>query len=224
MNPNLYLESAAEKIEPSLKALQVQYRDIIEKYQPVVDHAHAQLTYIDGVLSGFSTIPANAIGSKSLEKSLEKSSAKSSAKSADNSIESAPVKSVEKSPEASTENSIMKLTEKSPKPTAKKTLSPAKGAVKTPRKAPKPSNTSKTLQFIAKYLGETLTSAVGKILSDRQGREVGIEEVVSVLYGDIDSEEFKVAKDRVTKNLSKGKVSGLWDRVDGKSGYYIAKA
>ncbi len=208
MNPNLYLESAAEKIEPSLKALQVHYRDIIEKYQPVVDHAQAQLTYIDGILSGFSAVPTNAIATRSFTKS------------ADNFTEPSLVKSVEKSPEDSTENSIVKLTTKSPKQSSNDTS----GAVKTPRKAPKPSNTSKSLQFIAKYLGETLTSAVGEILSDRQGQEVGIEEVVSVLYGNIDSEEFKVAKDRVTKNLSKGKVSGLWDRVDGKSGYYITKS
>lgn len=204
MNPNLYLESAAEKIEPSLKALQVHYRDIIEKYQPVVEHAQAQLTYIDGILSGFS-IPSNEIATKSPDKSSQKS--------ADKSVK-VPVKVDEKSAELTVES-----TKKSPKQSPK--TSPT---VKTPRKAPKPSNTSKSLQFISKYLGETLTSAVGKILSDRSGQEVGIEEVVSVLYGDIDSEEFKVAKDRVTKNLSKGKVSGLWDRVDGKSGYYTAKA
>jgi len=80
------------------------------------------------------------------------------------------------------------------------------------------------LQFSAEYTGETLTSAVERILGDRQGKEVGIEEVVSALYGNIDTEQFKVGKDRVTKNLSKGKVTGLWDRVPDKSGYYTAKS
>jgi hypothetical protein len=175
MNPNFSLESAAEKIEPRLKALQLHYQDIIEKYQPVVDHAQGQLTYIEGILSGFSTVP--------------------------------------KSQEPKSEAKV--LTSEPVALTATK--------VKSPRKAPKTS-AGKGLTFISKYVGETLTSAVEKILGDRRGKEVGIEEVVSALYGKIGSEEFKVAKDRVTKNLSKGKVAGLWERVPEKSGYYTAKA
>jgi hypothetical protein len=176
MNPNFSLESAAEKIEPRLKALQLHYQDILEKYQPVVDHAQGQLTYIEGILSGFSTVP--------------------------------------KSQEPKSEAKVL-----APKPET-----PTATKVKTPRKAPKTSNSGKGLTFIPKYIGETLTSAVGKILADRRGKDVGIEEVVAVLYGKIGTEEFKVAKDRVTKNLSKGKVSGLWDRVPEKTGYYTAKA
>jgi hypothetical protein len=181
MNPNFSLESAAEKIEPRLKALQLHYQDILEKYQPVVDHAHSQLTYIEGILSGFSSVP----------KSQEP-----------------------KSQEPKSEAKVL-----APKPET-----PTATKVKTPRKAPKTSNSGKGLTFIPKYIGETLTSAVGKILADRRGKDVGIEEVVAVLYGKIGTEEFKVAKDRVTKNLSKGKVSGLWDRVPEKTGYYTAKA
>ncbi|AFY74954.1 hypothetical protein Syn7502_03054 [Synechococcus sp. PCC 7502] len=183
MNPKSSLETVAEKIEPSLKALQLHYKDIVEKYQPIVDHAHLQLKSIDGILSG---------------------------------LASTPVKSLD-SPQTIIQP-ISKVTNATPaKPTGK---------------VRKSSNTSKSvnadnpksLTFVSKYKSDTLTSAVGKILSDRQGKAVGIEEVVAVLYGKIDAEQFKVAKDRVTKNLSKGKVAGLWERVPSRSGYYTAKS
>jgi len=186
MNPNFYIESAAEKIEPSLKTLQVHYKDIIKKYQPLVDHAHAQLTYIDGILSGLSVSP--------------------------------------KSHEISTKATAPTQDRKSITP-FHEVVDTTPAIAKISRKAnTKSNNSSKSLKFLAEYSGETLTSAVERILGDRQGREVGIEEVVSALYGNIDAEQFKVGKDRVTKNLSKGKVTGLWDRVPNKSGYYIAKS
>jgi hypothetical protein len=185
MNPNFHIESAAEKIEPSLKALQVHYRDIIKKYQPLVDRAHAQLIYIDGILSGLSASP--------------------------------------KSQGISTDKIVPPQAPKSVK-TTQEIVDTTPPIAKVPRKTNKPTNSSKSLSFLAEYTGETLTSAVERILGDRQGREVGIEEVVSALYGNIDAEQFKVGKDRVTKNLSKGKVTGLWDRVPNKSGYYIAKS
>lgn len=188
MNPNFSLESSAEKIEPSLKALQVHYKAIIEKYQPALDHAHAQLTYIEGILSGLSIVSSKPTPIKTEKKFQE---------------EKPPALKSEKNPPSP-------KSAKAPRKSAKVSSSPTSTSSKSPKFAPK-------------YAGETLTSAVGKILSDRRGKEVRIEEVVSVLYGNIDAEQFKVGKDRVTKNLSKGKVDGLWNRVPDKSGYYTAK-
>jgi hypothetical protein len=195
MNPNFQLETAVEKLEPSLKALQKQYKEIIEKYQPVVDHASAQLTYIEGILSGFSVIPPK----------VSESSKK-------------PVKEILPEPVPTSEEKIP-----SEQQVVKLGNSDVAPKVKAPRKPSKFLSSSKSLNFLAEYKGETLTSAVQRILEERRGKEVGIEEVVTALYGSIDIERFKVAKDRVTKNLSKGKVTGLWDRVNNKSGFYIAK-
>jgi len=192
MNPNFSLESAAEKIEPRLKVLQAHYKEIIEKYKPVLDHAIDQLTYIEGLLSGFSTVPTSQV-----PKSQE--------------FQSIVVKS-----EVKVESPKVIVTREA----VTKNVAPKTKA----RKAPKLSSSSKSLTLLSKFTGETLTSAVAKVLEDRRGKEVGIEEVVTALYGKIGSEEFKVAKDRVTKNLSKGKVSGLWERVPEKIGYYTAKA
>jgi hypothetical protein len=195
MNPNFHLETAVEKLEPSLKALQKQYKEIIEKYQPVVDHAAAQLTYVEGILSGFSSIPTR----------VSESSKKSTTEILPAPASETPVQSPSEEPVVNVGNS-----EVTPK-------------IKAPRKPSKFLSSSKSLNFLSEYKGETLTSAVQRILEERRGEEVGIEEVVTALYGNIDIERFKVAKDRVTKNLSKGKVTGLWDRVDNKSGFYTAK-
>jgi len=188
MNPNFSLESSAEKIEPSLKALQVHYKAIIEKYQPALDHAHSQLTYIEGILSGLAVVSTKLTPVTTQKKFQEEKP------------------TVLKSEEKSVSPKLPKASRKSAKVSNSST-----------------SNSSKSLKFAPKYADETLTSAVEKILGDRRGKEVGIKEVVSVLYGNLDSEQFKVAKDRVTKNLSKGKVDGLWNRIPDMSGYYTAK-
>ncbi len=194
MKPNIYLESAAEKIEPSLKALQTHYQEIIEKYQPVVDHAQAQLTYINGVLSGFAAIPNNSAIPTNSAIPVNSAIATNSAILTNSATNSIPVKSLEKTPRI----------------------------VRAARKAPKTS--SKSPQFAPNYVGDTLSGAIEKILNDRRGQEVGIEEVVRALYENLDSEKYKIAKDRVTKNLSKGKGTGLWERISDKSGFYTAKA
>jgi hypothetical protein len=41
-----------------------------------------------------------------------------------------------------------------------------------------------------------------------------------LLYGELTGEQAALAKERVTKNLSKGKIDGLWQRVPNQVGYY----
>jgi hypothetical protein len=189
MTSNFSLESAAEKLQPTLRAFQIHWKEILSEHEPIVEHARAQLTYIDGLLDGLSG-PAHAnVGDVPVSAKLPKSSKKSAI--------AAPDRTNEESPKA-------------PKKAGKKTT--------------KGNSRASGPQFIAQYTGKTLTVAVGEILGDRTGEEMSIEDVVSVLYGELDTEAFKVGKDRVTKNLSKGKVMGLWDRVPEKSGYYTHSA
>jgi hypothetical protein len=70
------------------------------------------------------------------------------------------------------------------------------------------------------YQGNTLTDAIEKVLQERKGEFVNADSVVKALYGDLSLENFRQAKDRVTKNLSKGKLDGKWERVPHQLGYY----
>jgi hypothetical protein len=104
---------------------------------------------------------------------------------------------------------------------------PAKGAAKVSKKAeaevkaqPKKSGRMSSLVMRPLYQGNTLTDAIEKVLQERKGEFVNADSVVKALYGDLSAENFRQAKDRVTKNLSKGKLDGKWERVPNQLGYY----
>jgi hypothetical protein len=40
------------------------------------------------------------------------------------------------------------------------------------------------------------------------------------LYGALSDDQYRVAKDRGTKSLSKGKIDDKWDRVPSQLGFY----
>ncbi|NMF56843.1 hypothetical protein [Pseudanabaena yagii] len=146
----------------------------------------------------------------------------------------APAAKVEKAPKAAAK--APKAAAKAPKAAAKATKAPkatAKAAApKTPAKAkkseaaaskaaqPKKSGRSSSLAFRPLYQGNTLTDAIEKVLQERKGEFVNADSVVKALYGDLSVENFRQAKDRVTKNLSKGKLDGKWERVPNQLGYY----
>jgi hypothetical protein len=75
-------------------------------------------------------------------------------------------------------------------------------------------------RFLKAYQSKTMLDAIGQVLLEQRGASVSIEDVVQSLYGDLKPSLYKVAKDRVTKGLSKGKVNGMWDKVSGQQGYY----
>jgi hypothetical protein len=145
----------------------------------------------------------------------------------------APAAKVEKAPKAAAKT--VKAA-KAPKAAAKATKAPkatAKAAApKAPAKAkkseaavskaaqPKKSGRSSSLAFRPLYQGNTLTDAIEKVLQERKGEFVNADSVVKALYGDLSVENFRQAKDRVTKNLSKGKLDGKWERVPNQLGYY----
>ncbi|NJK35134.1 MAG: hypothetical protein HC919_09365 [Oscillatoriales cyanobacterium SM2_2_1] len=77
------------------------------------------------------------------------------------------------------------------------------------------------LVMVSEYQGCTLTEAVGKVMRDRYPDSVNADDVIAALYGSLSPNPYKLAKDRVTKNLSKGKLEGIWARVPDQTGQYI---
>jgi hypothetical protein len=110
---------------------------------------------------------------------------------------------------------------------APKAVVPSPKATKVSKKAelptttqPKKSGRMSSLVMRPLYQGNTLTDAIEKVLQERKGEFVNADSVVKALYGDLSVENFRQAKDRVTKNLSKGKLDGKWERVPNQLGYY----
>ena len=103
---------------------------------------------------------------------------------------------------------------------AAKVSARAKKAESDVSKAPKKSGRMSSLVMRPLYQGNTLTDAIEKVLQERKGEFVNADSVVKALYGDLSVENFRQAKDRVTKNLSKGKLDGKWERVPNQLGYY----
>lgn len=114
---------------------------------------------------------------------------------------------------------------KTPKtPKALKAVAPAKATKASKNletvKEHKKSGRMSSLVMRPLYQGNTLTDAIEKVLQERKGEFVNADSVVKALYGDLSVENFRQAKDRVTKNLSKGKLDGKWERVPNQLGYY----
>jgi hypothetical protein len=105
-------------------------------------------------------------------------------------------------------------------PKAKVSKAAQKAEVAETKAPSKKSGRSSSLIMRPLYQGNTLTDAIEKVLQERKGEFVNADSVVKALYGDLSVENFRQAKDRVTKNLSKGKLDGKWERVPNQLGYY----
>jgi hypothetical protein len=121
-------------------------------------------------------------------------------------------------------------------PTPKKRVKPAifntsvpsspPPVVKTPRgKAKKVAATAKSkpsdiLALNPQYQGQTLLEAIAQVLKNLEGQKVNADTVVKELHGELSPELYRTAKDRVTKNLSKGKIESKWNSVPGQTGLY----
>lgn len=78
------------------------------------------------------------------------------------------------------------------------------------------------LKIIKPYHNLTMHEAIAQVLKTKGGA-VDTDTIVYALYGrDLTPEQFKVAKDRVTKSLSKGKQEGKWYRLPDRAGVYTA--
>ncbi len=124
-------------------------------------------------------------------------------------------------PQASVAAPVALLTAKAPTPQREsKPAAAAPARVSTPSKREAPARRGSAPRFLKAYQSKTMLDAIGQVLLDQRGASVSIEDVVQALYGDLKPSLYKVAKDRVTKGLSKGKVNGMWDKVAGQQGYY----
>lgn len=123
---------------------------------------------------------------------------------------------VEKAPKAPKATKAAKTVAPSPKASPKA----AKKSAPAIEPQPKKSGRMSSLVMRPLYEGNTLTDAIEKVLQERKGEFVNADSVVKALYGDLSVENFRQAKDRVTKNLSKGKLDAKWERVPNQLGYY----
>ncbi|NUN65285.1 hypothetical protein HCU40_11085 [Pseudanabaena biceps] len=119
-----------------------------------------------------------------------------------------------KAVKAPKEPKVLKVAAKVATPKTKKIEAASKAAPS------KKSGRMSSLVMRPLYQGNTLTDAIEKVLQERKGEFVNADSVVKALYGDLSVENFRQAKDRVTKNLSKGKLDGKWERVPNQLGYY----
>lgn len=139
------------------------------------------------------------------------------------SVKTEPTKAT-KAPKAVKEAKVAKAPKqpKAPKVAAKVATPKASKKIEAAPKAvsSKKSGRMSSLVMRPLYQGNTLTDAIEKVLQERKGEFVNADSVVKALYGDLSVENFRQAKDRVTKNLSKGKLDGKWERVPNQLGYY----
>ena len=179
----------------SLQALQTHLQGFLSEYEDKVAQARAQLAHVEALLG---SLPAEAPKAKGKKKEV---------------VAPAPVVAVPviaEVPPAPTKG-------RKPKAVAEPEAAPAatpaaKGRGRGHRRG--------SLTTRPAYEGLTLTEAIEKILNERQGQAVNADDVVNILYGDLTETVFRVAKERVTKNLSKGKGENRWKRVPNQLGYY----
>ena len=197
MSTDLPVSSQPDSFGASLLALQSHLQGFLAEYEDKVAQARTQLAHVEALLE---SLPAEAPQAKSKKKEAVATVA-------------APA--------------IAEIAEVPVPPTPTKGRQPK--AVAKPSAAPAVTSTAKgrgrghrrgSLTMRPSYEGLTLTEAIEKILNERQGQAVNADDVVSILYGELVETVFRVAKERVTKNLSKGKGENKWKRVPTQLGYY----
>ena len=181
----------------SLQALQSHLKAFLSEYEDKVSQARAQLAHVEALLG---SLPAEA-PKRGRKKEVKEAIAPVVA-IAPIAVE-VPIKPTRgRKPKAAAAKIEV---EPSPAPVAK-------GRGRGHRRG--------SLTMRPAYEGLTLTEAIEKVLNERQGQSVNADDVVNILYGELTEPVFRVAKERVTKNLSKGKGEGRWKRVPTQLGYY----
>ncbi len=176
--------------QPSLESLQFYYQTIATDYENNAKQARAQLDHVEALLRA---------SNRSVQASFK--------------------------PQATVVAPAALLTAKAPTPVARESkasvavAAPARVSA-APSKREAPARRGSAPRFLKAYQSKTMLDAIGQVLLEQRGASVSIEDVVQSLYGDLKPSLYKVAKDRVTKGLSKGKVNGMWDKVSGQQGYY----
>jgi hypothetical protein len=185
-----------------------------------------QLGYYTLSLETLKTVPTSTIKRGRAASVKTEAPAPKAAKAPKTAAKAAPAPKATKAtkaPKAVATKAPKAVATKAPKSTpVKATPKASKKAEAESSKASQPKKSGRMSSLVMRplYQGNTLTDAIEKVLQERKGEFVNADSVVKALYGDLSAENFRQAKDRVTKNLSKGKLDGKWERVPNQLGYY----
>ncbi|AFY75309.1 hypothetical protein Syn7502_03460 [Synechococcus sp. PCC 7502] len=172
--------------------LQSNLQELQDYYQKLVDHATSQLAHVQALLQSPVAPSVPTIPEESVVKEITPPASKKKAKPAIF------------SPSVPVSTPVVKTSGK------------GKAKTKTTTKI-KPSS---ILPLLPPYQGLTLLTAIAQVLKNHEGEKVNADTVVKELHGDLSTDKFRIAKERVTKNLSKGKIENKWDSVPDQTGLY----
>jgi hypothetical protein len=91
-------------------------------------------------------------------------------------------------------------------------------SIKSKRSFVPPKN--RVIPMLEQYEGQFLIDAITSLLEEYQGRVFSVNEVVSAIYGELNSEEFREVKNKVLNELSRGHRTGRFSRVPDQIGFY----
>jgi len=173
--------------------LQSNLEELKDYYQRLVDHASSQLAHVKALLQSptVPSMPAELSEEPQVVKEIPAATPKKRVKPA-----------------------IFSAAVPAPDPVVK---SPRGKKAKSGRSSTKP---SELLALRPAFQGLTLLLAIAQVLKSYEGQKVNADTVVKELHGDLSPDLFRMAKERVTKNLSKGKIEKLWDSVPEQTGLY----
>ncbi|MBW4617696.1 MAG: hypothetical protein KME21_31805, partial [Desmonostoc vinosum HA7617-LM4] len=76
------------------------------------------------------------------------------------------------------------------------------------------------IPMLSQYASLTRSEAIEQLLREHAGTVWHIDAIVEALYGELDKDVFKVAKDRVQSTLTHGRKSKRWSLVPNNPGHY----
>ncbi|NKB17222.1 MAG: hypothetical protein HC770_02400 [Pseudanabaena sp. CRU_2_10] len=232
-------KASTKAVEPALEALRSHYQDQVTEYEQAATSARSQLDHVQALLLHVSVAPVRSFDTSSLKSTPTKTKSIAA---------SGPVATPATDPTttaATAKTAKVAKTAKTAKPAAKAVQTAAitkapvgrgkRAGIAVAAKVEAPKATSKgkgkdkgvrngKLKMKDSYQGKTMLDAIGMVLKANVGKAVSADSVVNSLYGALSDDQFRVAKDRVTKSLSKGKIDKMWDRVPNQLGVYTIAA
>jgi hypothetical protein len=113
---------------------------------------------------------------------------------------------------------------RAPKATAKtKVKVPVTKGRKAPGQMSKSSTRDTVLPLLPPYGGLTKIQAVTKVMEERVGKEVHLDDVILVLHGQLDKITLRQERGRMRNLMWRGADRKLWDKIKGKDSYYTLK-
>jgi hypothetical protein len=190
-------------LNPTLEALR-------KHYQGIIEYAHSQLAHAEALLGG-SVVSLTPL---SVESAIAPVVAIP--------VDDAPIESKIETPIIPKRKVKAPIATFSPpaEPVSKPKPIPKVKVKPIPKEAKSSLKPRDILDLKPQYQGKAILVVLGEVLKEREGEAVLTADIVSELHGKLAPDLFKVAKERLGKSLSKGKIDGLWDGVPGKTGFY----